>query len=114
VQIPGPSEGSPAFPRAALLVPPLVPVVVVVTMVLSGAFGPRGGGIHSTVGAFLSLALWLSALGAAIFAVGATRRATALLAQRPSLRSGANIACLGVAVTYLLAIAVWLVIGILF
>lgn len=82
-------------------------------MVLSREFGPHGSGIHGNVGAFLSVALFLSAIAATIVAAFATQSAARLLARYPANRSGANIACLAVSVLYLFAVAAWVVVGVL-
>jgi len=82
-------------------------------MVLSGEFGSHGAGIHSNIGAFLSILLLLSAIAAAIIAVVASQSAASLLAQYPGFRSAGNIVCFAVAVLYLSALAVWLVVAVL-
>jgi hypothetical protein len=107
------ADGRRRFPKAALLVPPLVPLVVVMLMALSGEFGSQGAGIHSSTGAVLSLLLLLSTIAAAIIAAASTQSAANLLAQYPALRNGANIACFAVAVLYLSALAIWVVVAVL-
>jgi len=99
------------FPRAALVIPPVIPAVVVAGMLASGFFGARGGGIHSTGGALLTVLLWLSTLAAAVFELFFVPRAFKQFLRVQDLQTVPNLLCLAVPSIFVVLVVVWLLVA---
>ena len=100
-----------SFPRLALVVPPLVPVAVVTTLLLTNAMGALPGGIHSAGGATLALLLWGSTLVAILVELVVLPRAAIRFLTDARLRTRSNALCVSVSVVFLLAALLWLVVS---
>jgi hypothetical protein len=100
-------DRQPSFPRLRLLVPSLVPIVIAIAAVLTGFFGPKSAGIHSTSGGLLFALFALSSIVAVVVELFTLPQAIRLL-NTPSLRTPSNILCVIVASVVLTLGAVWL------
>jgi hypothetical protein len=96
-----------SFPRFRLLVPSLAPVAIAGVAVLTGVFGSKSAGIHSSSGALLFALFALSSVVAVITEAFTVPQAIRLLSN-PSLRTVSNILCV-IAASVVLAVGMlWL------
>jgi hypothetical protein len=107
-------QASPTFPRRLLVVPPLAVVAVLGLLFAANALDLTPGGIHGTSGAAFFLLLVLASACALVCEFIAIPRAITCLLAHEELRSASNLATFCVAVLFVLSLAFWFLMPLLF
>jgi hypothetical protein len=99
------------FPRRALVLPPVLLVVYIALVAVSGAFGAHGAGIHGSSGAFLFAGGALGVLVGLVVELFAVVKGVRILRSSSSSGTVPNLACLAAGAVFLLLAVGWFALG---